>query len=71
LSKRIGPKYSENWRRLIAKLSAYERKILELALIERHERLLEAVGDTTLTVEERRAAASELLLLTRLGETVH
>jgi hypothetical protein len=71
LSKRIGLRYLENLLRRVAKLDAHERKIIELALIERHGRLLEAVGDTTLTVKDRRAAASELLLLTRLDETVH
>jgi hypothetical protein len=71
LSKRDRPKYLENWRRHVAKLDAHERKLIELALIERHGRLLEAVGDTTLTVKQRRAAASELLLLTSLNETVH
>jgi hypothetical protein len=71
LSKRIGLRYLENLLRRVAKLDAHERKIIELALIERHARLLEAVGDTTLTVKDRRAAASELLLLTRLDETVH
>jgi hypothetical protein len=66
LSKRIGSKSHENWLRRVIEPEAQEIKIIELALIDRHGRLLEAVGDTTLTVKERRAAASELLLITRL-----
>jgi hypothetical protein len=49
-------------------------KIVEVALLERQGRLLEAVGDTTLSPARRRSAASELLLIATLlgnSETVH
>ena len=51
-----------------------ESKIVELALIERQGRLFEAIGDTTLSAERRRVAASELLQIASLlgkNETVH
>jgi hypothetical protein len=53
---------------------AYESKIVEMALLERQGRLLEAVEDTTLSPSPRRNAASELLLIATLlgeNETVH
>jgi hypothetical protein len=55
-------------------LSARQSKIVEMALLERHGRLLEAVGDTTLSRARRRNAASELLLIATLlgnNETLH
>jgi hypothetical protein len=55
-------------------LDAGESKTVEMALLERQGRLLEAVGDSTLPSAQRRNAASELLLIvTLLGthETVH
>jgi hypothetical protein len=55
-------------------LDARESKIIEIALLERQGRLLEAVGDTTLSPARRRNAASELLLIATLlgnNETVH
>ena len=51
-----------------------ESRIVELALIERQGRLLEAMGDTTLSAERRRLAASEMLQIASLlgrNQTVH
>ena len=55
-------------------LDARGSKIVEMALLERQGRLIEAVGDTTLSPVRRRNAATELLLIaTLLGnkETIH
>jgi hypothetical protein len=55
-------------------LAPGESKIVEMALLERHGRLHEAVGDSTLTPAQRRNAASELLLIATLlgaNDTVH
>ena len=49
-------------------------QIIEVALLERERRLLEDVGDTTLSPARRRYAASELLLISSLlgtNETIH
>jgi hypothetical protein len=59
---------------MVVELDALEGKIVEMALLERQGRLLEAVGDTTLSPSRRRNAASELLLIATLlgtNETVH
>jgi hypothetical protein len=55
-------------------LDAGESRIVEMALLERQGRLIEAIGDTTLSLARRRHAASELpMIATLLGnnETVH
>ena len=60
-------------RRMVIEHDAQGR-IVEMALLERQGRLLEAVGDTTLSPARRRNAASELLLIATLlgnNETVH
>ena len=62
----------KSWR-MVIELDA-QGKIVEMALLERQGRLLEAVGDTTLSPARRRNAASELLLIATLlgtNETVH
>ena len=59
---------------MVVELDALEGKIVEMALLERQGRLIEAVGDTTLSPVRRRNAATELLLIaTLLGnkETIH
>jgi hypothetical protein len=58
----------------LASPHAGQSKIVEMALLERQERLLEAVGDRTLSPARRRNAASEMLLIAALlanSETVH
>jgi hypothetical protein len=47
----------------VIELDARERKVVQLLLLERRGRLLEAVGDTALSAERRRAASAELLLI--------
>jgi hypothetical protein len=47
----------------VIELDARERKVVQLVLLERRGRLLEAVGDTALSAERRRAASAELLLI--------
>jgi hypothetical protein len=59
---------------MVIELGALESKIVEMALLERRGRLLEAAGDTTLSPARRRNAASELLLIAMMlgnNETVH
>ena len=55
-------------------LDARGSKIVEMALLERQGRLIEAVGDTTLSPVRRRNGASELRLIASLlgnNETIH
>jgi hypothetical protein len=75
LSKRVSVASPQKHKLRAFELDAPENKIVEMALLERQGRLLEAVGDTTLSAARRRNAASEFLLLIAplLGnnETVH
>jgi hypothetical protein len=74
LSKRTSIASRRKSKHRAFELDARESKIVEMALLERQGRLLEAVGDTTLSPARRRNAASELLLIATLlgnNETVH
>lgn len=74
LSKRAGIASRQKHRRRAFELDIRGSKVVELALLERQGRLLEAIGDTTLSPERRRSAASELLLIATLigeNETIH
>jgi hypothetical protein len=73
LSKRARPASRQKYEHRAFE-PAHESKIVEMALLERQGRLLEAVEDTTLSPSRRRNAASELLLIATLlgeNETVH
>jgi hypothetical protein len=74
LSKRAGAASRQKYEHRAFEPDAHESKIVEMALLERQGRLLEAVGDTTLSPSRKRNAASELLLIATLlgtNETVH
>jgi hypothetical protein len=74
LKKRASVATRQKSKRRALDLDPCENKIVETALLERHGRLLEAVGDTTLSPAKRRTAASELLLIATLlgnNERVH
>ncbi len=74
LSKRARAASRQKYKHRAVELDARESKIVEMALLERQGRLLEAVGDTTLSPARRRGAASELLRIASLlgkNETVH
>jgi hypothetical protein len=74
LKKRASVASRQKTKHRAFELDVRESKIVEMALLERHGRLLEAVGDTTLSPAQRRTAASELLLIATLlgnNETVH
>ena len=73
LTKRTSVASRQKSRRIVIELDA-QGEIVEMALLERQGRLLEAVGYTTLSQARRRNAASELLLIATLlgnNETVH
>jgi hypothetical protein len=74
LRKRASVASRQKSKRRAFDLDLRESKTVEKALLERQGRLLEAVGDTTLSPGQRRSAASELLLIATLlgnNETVH
>ena len=74
MKKRASVASRQKSKRRAIDLHLRESKIVEIALLERRGRLLEAVGDTTLSPGKRRSAASELLLIATLlgnNETVH
>jgi hypothetical protein len=74
LSKRAKPASRQKYEHRAFEPDAHKSKIVEMALLERQGRLLEAVEDTTLSPSRRRNAASELLLIATLmgeNETVH
>jgi hypothetical protein len=74
LAKRTSVASRQKYKRRAFEFDAQESNIVEMALLERQGRLIEAVGDTTLTPAKRRYAASELLLIASIlgnNETVH
>jgi hypothetical protein len=74
LTKRAAVASRQKSKHRAFELDAREGKIVEMALLQRQGRLLEAIGDTTLSKARRRNAASELLLIATLlgnSETVH
>jgi hypothetical protein len=74
LGKRASAASRQKYERRPFEPGALESKIVQMALLERHGRLLEAVEDTTLSATQRRDAAAELLLIAALlgeNQTVH
>jgi hypothetical protein len=71
MDERVSLVFRQKERQRVVKLDDNERRAIELSLVERQARLFEAISDTTLTSEERRAGAAEILqvsvLLRRIG----